>query len=140
MKPDPDARALNAIFRDLMNTRDGATYIAGRVWAIHTHYNLGDAHPLLGRSVPNFAFEDGTTIGSLMHDGLGILLDFNENASLKLLAGEFGGRIKYMSARATEQFGLSAALIRPDGYIAWASNTNPDEKSIRQAAGLWFAG
>jgi 2-polyprenyl-6-methoxyphenol hydroxylase-like FAD-dependent oxidoreductase len=139
MKPDPDARALNAIVRDLMNTRDGATYIAGRVWGIHMHYNLGDAHPLLGHPVPNFAFEDGTTIGSLMHDGLGILLDFNEDASLKLLAGEFGGRIKYVPARATERFGLSAALVRPDGYIAWASDSKPDAQSIRQAAGLWFA-
>ncbi len=138
MKPDPDARALNAIFRDLMNTRDGATYIAGRVWGIHAHYQLGDAHPLLGRSVPNFAFEDGGTIGGLMYDGLGILLDFNEKAALKTLAGKYGGRMKYVSARATEQFGLSAALIRPDGYIAWASDTEPDEQSIRQAADLWF--
>jgi 2-polyprenyl-6-methoxyphenol hydroxylase-like FAD-dependent oxidoreductase len=138
MKPDPDARALNAIVRDLMNTRDGATYIAGRVWGIHTHYNLGDAHPLLGHSVPNFAFEDGGTIGALMHDGLGILLDFNENASLKLLPDEFGGQIKYVSARANINFGLSVLLIRPDGYITWASDGQPDEQSIRQAAARWF--
>ena len=138
MKPDPDARALNAIFRDLMNTRDGATYIAGRVWGIHTHYILGDDHPLLGHSVPNFAFEDGATIGGLMHDGLGILLDFNGSASLQTLADEYGGRIKYVPARAKINFGLSAVLIRPDGYIAWASDTDPDEQSIREAAGRWF--
>ncbi len=138
MKPDPDARALNAIFRDLMNTRDGATYIAGRVWGIHTHYDLGGAHPLLGHSVPNFAFDDGGTIGGLMHDGLGILLDFNGNAVLKTMAGEYGDWMKYVSARAKEQFGLSAALIRPDGFIAWASDTDADEQSIRQAAAFWF--
>jgi 2-polyprenyl-6-methoxyphenol hydroxylase-like FAD-dependent oxidoreductase len=138
MKPDPDARALNAIFRDLMNTCDGATYIAGRVWGIHTHYHLGDTHPLLGHSVPNFAFEDGTTIGSFMNDGLGILLDFNGKASLQTLADEYGGRIKYVLARAKEHFGLHAVLIRPDGYIAWASEGQPDEQSIRQAAALWF--
>jgi 2-polyprenyl-6-methoxyphenol hydroxylase-like FAD-dependent oxidoreductase len=138
MKPEPDARALNAIFRDLMNTRDGATYIAGRVWGVHTHYDLGDAHPLLGHSVPNFAFEDGTTVGGLMRDGLGILLDFNGKASLQTLAEEFGGRIKYVSARAKEHFSLHAVLIRPDGYIAWASDTDTDERSIRQAAALWF--
>lgn len=34
MRPTPEGRALNAIFRDLMNTRDGATYFAGRVWGI----------------------------------------------------------------------------------------------------------
>ncbi len=139
MKPDPDARALNAIFRDLMNTRDGATYIAGRVWGIHTHYNFGGAHPLLGHSVPNFAFEDGGAIGALMHDGLGILLDFNGNTSLKMLAGEFAGQMKYVSTRAKLNFGLSTVLIRPDGYIAWASEDDqPDEQSVRQAADLWF--
>jgi 2-polyprenyl-6-methoxyphenol hydroxylase-like FAD-dependent oxidoreductase len=34
MRPDPAARALYAIVRDLMNTRDGATYFAGRVWGV----------------------------------------------------------------------------------------------------------
>ncbi len=37
MRPDPHARALHAIFRDLMNTRDGATYVAARVWGVSTH-------------------------------------------------------------------------------------------------------
>jgi 2-polyprenyl-6-methoxyphenol hydroxylase-like FAD-dependent oxidoreductase len=138
MKPDPGARALNAIFRDLMNTRDGATYIAGRIWGIHTHYDLGDAHPLLGHSVPNFAFDDGATIGSLMHDGLGILLDFNGSASLRNLADDYRGHMKYVPAHANDHFGLTAVLIRPDGYIAWASDGQPDELSIRQAAALWF--
>ncbi|HEX5344276.1 MAG TPA: FAD-dependent monooxygenase, partial [Duganella sp.] len=34
MRPTQEGRALDAIFRDLMNTRDGATYFAGRVWGI----------------------------------------------------------------------------------------------------------
>src|SRR6201999_4157476 len=73
MRPDPHARALNAIFRDLMNTCDGATYIAGRVWGVLTHYHPGGDHRLAGHSVPNFEFEDGARIGELMHDGQGML-------------------------------------------------------------------
>jgi hypothetical protein len=130
MRPDPHARALNAIVRDLMNTRDGATYIAGRVWGVFTHYDLGGDHPLTGHSVPNFEFEDGTRIGELMHDGQGILLDFDRNASLKTLASEYGDRIKYVSGRAKEQLGLSAVLIRPDGIIAWASDNDPEPFSL----------
>jgi 2-polyprenyl-6-methoxyphenol hydroxylase-like FAD-dependent oxidoreductase len=34
MRPDPHARALRAIISDLMNTRDGATYFASRVWGV----------------------------------------------------------------------------------------------------------
>ncbi len=138
MGPEPHARALNAIIRDLMDTRDGATYMAGRVWGVNMHYNFGGTHPLTGYSVPNFELQDGTMIGELMQDGKGILLDFNNNASLKALAGEYSEHIKYVSNKAKEQLGLSAALIRPDGFIAWASDSEPGEKSIRQEAARWF--
>ena len=98
MRPDPDARALNAIVRDLIDTRDGATYIAGQVWGVSTHYDLGGGHSLVGHSVPNFEFEDGARIGELMLDGQGILLDFGKNTSLKNLAGEYGERISMFAA------------------------------------------
>jgi len=138
MRPGPSARALNAIIRDLMDTREGATYMAARVWGVFTHYNLGDDHPLVGHSVPNFEFEDGATIGELMHEGQAMLLDFESNASLKTLANEYGDRIKYVSGRAKEQFGLSVALIRPDGIIAWASENDPDYSELQNAAARWL--
>jgi hypothetical protein len=136
MTPGPSSRALNAIVRDLIDTRDGATYIAGRVWGVFTHYDLGGGHPLVGHSVPNFEFEDGARIGELMHEGQGILLDFEMNASLRTMASEFGDRLKYVSGRAREQFGLSAVLIRPDGMIAWAltmTRIAPNSKRLRPA-------
>ena len=139
MEPEPHARALHAIIRDLMDTRDGATYFAGRVWGINTTYNPGSDHPLVGHSVPNFEFEDGVKIGEMMHDGQGMLLDFDINVSLQTLVSEYGDQMKYVSGRAKEQFGLHTVLIRPDGFIAWASDNKPDEQSIRQAADLWFA-
>jgi 2-polyprenyl-6-methoxyphenol hydroxylase-like FAD-dependent oxidoreductase len=139
MRPGPHARALNAIVRDLMNTRDGATYMAGRVWGVFTHYDLGGDHPLVGHSVPNFEFEDGPSISELMQDGQGILLDFDRNASFKTVASEYGERMKYVSGRAKEQFGLSAVLIRPDGMIAWASDNDPDCSELQKAAARWFA-
>ncbi|SDE58236.1 2-polyprenyl-6-methoxyphenol hydroxylase [Mucilaginibacter pineti] len=140
MKPNPHARALHALIRDLIATRDGATYFAGRVWGISTHYNLGSNHPLAGRSTPNFELEDGVKIGELMHHGKGILLDFDNNDSLKTLASDYGGRIKYVSGPAKEQLGLSAVLIRPDGIIAWSSDTYPDSNQLKKAAARWFAG
>jgi len=138
MGTEPHARALNAIIRDLMDTRDGATYFAGRVWGVNTHYNLGGDHYLVGHSVPNFELEDGATIGELMHDGQGILLDFDMNASLKTLASEYGHRMKYVSGRAKEQLGLSAVLVRPDGFIAWACEGKPNLDGATKAASHWF--
>jgi 2-polyprenyl-6-methoxyphenol hydroxylase-like FAD-dependent oxidoreductase len=139
MRPDPGERALNAIIRDLINTRDGATYIAARVWGIHTHYHLSGDHTLVGYSVPNFVLEDGTTIGELMHDGKGMLLDFDGNASLKTLASEYSDQLKYVAGGAKDQSGLSAVLIRPDGIVAWAADNDPDCSELQKAAAhLWI--
>ncbi|MDO7873706.1 FAD-dependent monooxygenase [Hymenobacter sp. ASUV-10] len=140
MRPGPQARALQAIVRDLLNTRDGATYFAGRVWGIATHYPLGGDHPLAGRSVPNFEFEDGTTMGELLRDGRGMLLDFDSNASLQALAGEFGDQLQYVAGRTKADLGLSAALIRPDGFVAWAADHAPAGSELQQAAARWFGG
>jgi 2-polyprenyl-6-methoxyphenol hydroxylase-like FAD-dependent oxidoreductase len=139
MRPGPASRALNAIVRDLMSTRDGATYMAAKVWGVHTRYDLGGGHDLVGHNVPNFEFEDGSRIGEFMQDGRGILLDFEGNVSFRDLAGEFGELVKYVSGRAKEQFGLSALLIRPDGMIAWASDNEPNCGEFRKAAARWTA-
>jgi 2-polyprenyl-6-methoxyphenol hydroxylase-like FAD-dependent oxidoreductase len=139
MRPDPHARALNAIVRDLVNTRDGTTYMAARVWGILTHYDLGDDHPLAGYTIPNVEFEDGTRIGELMHGGHGILLDLIRAVSLKTLASEYDDRMKYVSGTTKEPLGLSAALIRPDGIIAWATDKeDPDVSEFQKVAARWF--
>ena len=139
MKPDPGARALNAIMRDLIDTRDGATYMAGRAWGVTTKYDLGGEHPLVGHSVPNFEFEDGKTAGELMQDGRGLLLDFGAHDRLRAWASEYGDQVKCVSGSAKEQLGLSTVLVRPDGFVAWAADGEPNEHSMRQAASLWFA-
>lgn len=140
MKPDPASRALHAIVSDLINTRDGATYFAGRVWGVGMHYDLRSDHPLVGHSVPNFEFEDGATISQLMHNGQGLLVDFSSNASLKTLADAYGDRVHYETRRAKEQLGLSALLVRPDGIVAWASNDDPQVSELEREAARWFAG
>jgi hypothetical protein len=139
MRPEPSARALHAIVRDLMDTRDGATYMAERVWGISLHYPLGGDHPLVGCSVPNFEFENGTRTNELMRHGHGVLLDFDGNGSLETWAGEFGGRIRYASDRVKESLGLSTVLVRPDGVVAWVSVGGPNEQSMKQAMAAWFA-
>lgn len=139
MRPDPHARALSAIMRDLMSTSDGATYIAGRVWGVSTRYALGGDHPLTGCSVPNFELEDGTRVGDLMHDGRAMLLDFNADATLREMASEYGGGIRYVAGRAHEQLGVGALLIRPDGFVAWACGQRADVAQARRAATTFYS-
>ncbi|WP_293304686.1 FAD-dependent monooxygenase [Pedobacter sp. UBA5917] len=137
MKPSPQAKALHAIVSELMNTQDGATYMAERVWGIFTHYDLGNQHPLVGYSVPNFEFGNGSTIGEMMHDGRGILLDFENDVKLQTLAEKYE-QLKYIADSAKNQLGLSALLIRPDGIVAWVAEDEVDYNELRGAVDKWF--
>jgi hypothetical protein len=65
----PSSRALQAVVRDLIDTRDGATYFADCIWGVSLRYDLGDKHPLVGRSCPDFELEDGTRLGTLLRGG-----------------------------------------------------------------------
>jgi hypothetical protein len=139
MRPNPHARALEAIMRDLINTRDGATYFADRVWGVSLRYDLGAQHPVVGRSCPDFELVDGTRLGAQLRDGSGVLLDFSGEASLQALDGLWGGQIRYLATDAKDRLGLRALLVRPDGCVAWASDGTPNPDEVTRAAARWFA-
>jgi len=134
----PGSGALVAVVRDLLDTRDGATYFAERLWGVSLRYDLGDEHPLVGRSCPDFELEDGTRAGTLLREGNGLLLDFGREASLRMLAGQWGDRVRYVASDAKDRLGLSALLVRPDGFVAWASDATPSPEEVTRAAGRWF--
>jgi hypothetical protein len=135
----PSSRALQTVVRDLIDTRDGATYFAERIWGVSLRYELGDEHPLVGRSCPDFELEDGTRVGALLRDGNGLMIDFGAEASLATLDGLWGDRVRYVASDAKDRLGLRALLVRPDGFVAWASDTPPSPEDVRRAAARWFA-
>lgn len=139
MRPRPPSRALEAIFRDLLGTRDGATYFAEQLWGVSLRYELGEEHPLVGRSCPDFELEDGTRLGTLLRAGTGLLLDFDRQAPLQALDGLWGEQVRYVARDAKDRLGLSALLVRPDGVVAWASDTAPSPEAFTRAAARWFA-
>jgi len=138
MRPIPSSRALQAIIRDLIGKRDGATYFAERVRGVSLRYDLDGSHPLVGRSVPDFELSDGTTIGERLREARGLLLDFDARASLQALVGRWSDRIDYFPGDAKDGLGLSAVLVRPDGFVAWASDGAVDDEEVAQAARRWF--
>ena len=133
MRPTRSSRALEAIMRDLIDTRDGATYFAERVWGVSLRYDLGGGHPLVGRSAPDFELADGTKLGELFRNGKGLLLDFDARSPLQALASRWSGRIPYVASDAKDRLGLSAVLVRPDGVVAWAGEAAPiSRKPLRR--------
>jgi 2-polyprenyl-6-methoxyphenol hydroxylase-like FAD-dependent oxidoreductase len=138
MRPTRSSRALEAIIRDLIDTRDGATYFAERVWGVSLRYDLGGSHPLVGRSAPDFELVDGTKLGELLRTGRGLLLDFDARSPLRVLANRWRDRITYVASDARDRLGLSALLVRPDGFIAWAAEATANHDEAAQAAEQWF--
>lgn len=137
MRPSPSSRATETIIRDLIETRDGATYFAERVWGVGLRYNLGASHPLVGRSVPDFKLLDGTRVNEQLRGGRGLLLDFVGNALLQALAVRWNSRIDYVAENCWERLGTSAALVRPDGVVAWACDGIPDVEAAARVATQW---
>lgn len=138
MRPNRSSRALMAIMRDLIEMQDGATYMAERVWGVGLRYDLDDTHPLVGRSAPDFELADGTRLNEHLRAGQGLLLDFEQCALLRTLAGRWSDRVGYIACAAREQLGVNALLVRPDGVVAWASSLGAGEDDAAQAMSQWF--
>jgi 2-polyprenyl-6-methoxyphenol hydroxylase-like FAD-dependent oxidoreductase len=138
MRPSRSSRALEAIIRDLIDTREGATYFAERVWGVSLRYDAGGNNPLVGRSAPDFELVDGTRLGELLRNGRGLFLDFDSDTPLRALARRWSGRINYVASDAKDRLGLSALLVRPDGFVAWAADGGADVEEAARAASRWF--
>ena len=137
MRPEPHARAIAGVIRDLINTKDGTSYFIEKISGILQRYDLPGDHPLIGRSAPDLEFEDGSRLGPLLHDGTGLLLDFAANKELSTLSRKWAGRVKYVAARPKDSKDLTALLIRPDGFVAWATDSDPNLTTLEETMQRW---
>ncbi|GGE03406.1 FAD-dependent oxidoreductase [Aureimonas endophytica] len=139
MRPSRSSRALETIVRDLLATRDGATYFAERIWGLSLRYDLGDGHSLVGRSAPDFALADGSTLNEQLRSGRGVLLDFDGRSALRDVAARWPDRLLHVAMDARDRLGLGAVLVRPDGIVAWVhADAALDETELADAISRWF--
>jgi len=138
MRPEPGARALSGVVRDLMGTVSGTTYFVKRISGLWQRYDLGHGHELAGRSAPDLLLADGTRLADHLHDGRGLLLDLAGDPELRALAQGWAGRVLLLTAACGEGPELSALLVRPDGYVAWASDQGVGLNGLQTALTTWF--
>ncbi|KAF3058719.1 Anhydrotetracycline monooxygenase [Daldinia childiae] len=125
LKPGPHGAALRQLVSDLIDTDDGHNLFLGRVWGLSQRHDLGDPHPLVGASAPDFEFSDGSRLGPKLEGARGLIVDFGDDVRLKKLAGG-------------DQLGLSALLVRPDGIVAWVTEESLDIEGAKAALARWF--
>jgi 2-polyprenyl-6-methoxyphenol hydroxylase-like FAD-dependent oxidoreductase len=138
MKPDPHARAIASVIRDLIQTRDATTYFVEKISGMSMRYNLPGDHPLIGCSAPDFEFADNTRLGDHLHNGKGLLLDHTENKKLQNLGQLWRNRLNYIAAQVKDSKGLTAMFVRPDGFVAWVTESHPDLSTAEQSIQRWL--
>ncbi|MFI0412003.1 FAD-dependent monooxygenase [Actinomadura sp. 3N508] len=128
------------------HTRPVVRRLAGAVSGIDIAYPAPrGSHRLTGRRAPDVPLADGSggpggpgRLYEMLGDGLFVLVvAANDPAVTYLAAKRWAGRVHCaLAGRATR----TTALIRPDGYIAWATDeTAPDRRAavIRDALSQW---
>jgi 2-polyprenyl-6-methoxyphenol hydroxylase-like FAD-dependent oxidoreductase len=133
MRGDPNSSALRNVVTDFLGTRDGATYYVKRISGMWQRYDAGNDHPLAGGTMPVLRLEDGTRLSDHTRDGRALLVDLAGDDALAALAGRYAGRVSLVRAR-SDGAGVSALLIRPDGFVAWASAQGTSDVAGLQAA------
>jgi hypothetical protein len=137
MAPGDDVTALRELFTELLGHLDTVQHLADLTAGTDVHYDMGDAHPLVGHFAPDLVLETPTgtvRLAELTRAGRPLLLDLTEDGTLV----GWSDRVDVVAAR--PQAGApSAVLLRPDTYVAWASDSPaPDVAELDAAIGRWF--
>jgi hypothetical protein len=98
---------------------------------------------MVGRWTPDLtvttATHGVTRIAQLAHDGRPLLLDFTAAGDIATTLGVACPAIKIVTGSPTEPIDLTALLVRPDGFIAWASSDpTPDLDRLQSVIARWF--
>jgi Aromatic-ring hydroxylase, C-terminal len=104
-----------------------------------------DAHPLVGRWVPDFAVADASgtrRVGELARDGRPLLVDLTESGVVAAATAGIADRVTVAAGPPVGDVSAAALLVRPDGYVAWASSApTPDLDELRELRRVltqWF--
>ena len=138
MGPKRQRRPRISVLTDLIGGRGGATSLAKKISGVWQRYELHGDHPLVGRSAPDFEFEDGRRLGECSLDGRALLFDFVDDARISMLAARWRGRLNVITTRLKEKSDLTALFVRPDGFVAWAANRELDLDNAASALSTWL--
>ncbi|EJC72738.1 FAD-dependent monooxygenase [Rhizobium hidalgonense] len=145
-RTDDRTEALRDIVLELLAMQEPRKKIAAEMSGLAIHYDLGEGHPLLGRRMPDLDLttSDGPLrVYALLKNVQPVLLNLGAPGSLD--NGPWSGRVQRVDAGYDGVWELpalgavsapTAALIRPDGYVAWVGEGTPD--GLLEAMRTWF--
>ncbi|MEV0841674.1 FAD-dependent oxidoreductase [Actinocatenispora sera] len=142
---DAQTEALRATVAGLIAQPAANEQLAAMITALDVAYPLGDEHPLVGRRLPDVDLPGGRRAYQLLHSGRPVLLDLG--ATPVAVPTDWADAVDHVPAHgtaATWQLPVlgavpapAAALVRPDGHVAWASGTDGDTAGLADALSRW---
>ncbi|MCB1007079.1 MAG: FAD-dependent monooxygenase, partial [Acidimicrobiales bacterium] len=145
--PDERHAALRATVAELLAMDEPRRRLAAQLAGLDVRYDLGDAHPLLGRRMPDLdlALTDGTTVRAfeLLHEARPVLVRLDPSAAATraddTTVEPWRHRLRVVDATADAIWDLpvigsvdapAAALIRPDGHVAWTATADEEPLDV----------
>ncbi|MGW3367489.1 rifampin monooxygenase [Streptosporangium canum] len=126
---DPGATALRELFGKLMDFEEVNRYVTGIITAVGVRYDFGEGHELLGRRMRDVGLKRGR-LYELMRGGRGLLLDQTGRLSVE----GWADRVDHV-VDVSEDLDAPAALLRPDGHVAWVGE---DQQDLLSRLPRWF--
>ncbi|MGA8327684.1 MAG: FAD-dependent monooxygenase [Mycobacterium sp.] len=141
-RPGTEVTALRELFSELLSEPAVVGRLSALVSGAENRYTAAaDAHPLVGRWVPDFSVENGDgarRVAELARAGRPVMIDLTEDAGVAAASSDVAEAMTIAAGRAVGDVGATALLVRPDGYVAWASSSpSPDAADVRDILGHW---
>lgn len=129
MSTEPGAQSVRRLMAELMDFEAVSRFLTEKITAIGVRYDFGAGHELLGRRLRDVQLRRGR-LYALMHGGRGLLLDQTGRLSVT----DWADRVDRV-ADVSAELDVPAALLRPDGHVAWVGD---DQQDLVQQLPTWF--
>ena len=129
LSTEPGPQAVRKLLTELMEFDEVNRYLIEKITAIGIRYDFGEGPELLGRRLRDIDLKQGR-LYDRMHRGRGLLLDRTEALSVD----GWSDRVDLI-ADPTAALDVPAALLRPDGHIAWIGENQQD---LNDHLSRWF--
>jgi 2-polyprenyl-6-methoxyphenol hydroxylase-like FAD-dependent oxidoreductase len=151
-RTDERIAPVRSLLREVARLDDVRRTLAELVTGVGTRYDVADQETMasqrwLGRLAPNVALETGegrTSIAERMRGGRGLLVMRSELAGLGESMARVPDLVEVVRVRAHDEpacwlAGTEAALVRPDGHLAWmATGAADDAAMLKRAVKSWM--
>jgi 2-polyprenyl-6-methoxyphenol hydroxylase-like FAD-dependent oxidoreductase len=142
VRPGPEVTALRELFSELVTEPAVVLRLVDLVSGAENRYVGADAHPLAGHWVPDFSVANADAarrVAELARDGRPLLIDLTEGGVVAASLTAVADRLTVAVGRAVGDVSATALLVRPDGYVAWASSDGvPATEDLRDVLARWF--